>query len=50
MAVMACRGWKNKEIAEFLGFSQNTVKKYLSNVFDKLNISSRQELADILQH
>ena len=50
MAVMACRGWKNKEIANFLGFSQNTVKKYLSNVFDKLNISSRQELADILHH
>ena len=48
MAVLASRGWKNKEIAEYLGFSQNTVKKYLSNVFDKLNVGSRKELLDVL--
>lgn len=48
MAVLAGRGWKNKEIADYLGFSQNTVKKYLSNVFEKLRIDSRQELIDVL--
>ena len=48
MAVLASRGWKNKEIAEYLGFSQNTVKKYLSNVFDKLGVGSRKELLDVL--
>ena len=49
MAVLAGRGWKNREIANYLGFSENTVKKYLSNVFEKLNAENRQELTDILR-
>lgn len=49
MAVLAGRGWKNKEIADYLGFSENTVKKYLSNVFEKLHVENRQELTDVLR-
>lgn len=48
MAVLASRGWKNQEIAEYMGFSQNTIKKYLSNVFEKLNVKNRQALTDLL--
>ena len=48
MAVLASRGWKNKEIADYLGFSQNTVKKYLSNVFEKLHADNRRDLRRIL--
>jgi len=35
----------NHEIAEMLGITENTVKRHLSNVYGKLGISSRLELA-----
>jgi|SRR5215471_2696276 len=37
-------GFKNKEIANELGISENTVKNYLFRIFDKLGISNRVEL------
>ena len=36
-------GMNNKEIAERLFVSQRTVKAYLTNIFNKLNVASRSE-------
>lgn len=38
-------GHSNKEIGKKLSISEETVKRHLSNIFAKLNISSRLELA-----
>ena len=38
-------GYSNAEIAKHLSLSQNTVKHHLSNIFDKVGVSTRLELA-----
>lgn len=38
-------GYGNREIAARLAISQNTAKHHLSNIFDKLGVSNRLELA-----
>ncbi len=38
-------GKTNKENANALGLSDNTLKNYLSNIFSKLNLSRRAEAA-----
>jgi DNA-binding NarL/FixJ family response regulator len=38
-------GYTNKEIAGRFSLSEDTVKHHLSNIFDKLGVSSRLELA-----
>ena len=38
-------GYSNKEVAEDFKISEDTVKHHLSNIFDKLGVSSRLELA-----
>ena len=38
-------GCSNKEIAERFGISKQTVKHHVSNIFDKLGVSNRLELA-----
>jgi len=37
------RGLSNKEIANILGISEKTVKSHLTNIYSKLNVSSRLE-------
>jgi len=45
-------GYSNKEIAQKFTISEDTVKHHLTNIFDKLGVSSRLELATyaISQH
>lgn len=38
-------GYANKEIAQKFSLSEQTVKHHLSNIFDKLGVSNRLELA-----
>ena len=47
-ATMAIWGWSNRETAVFLGLSENTVKHYLRNVYQKLEVKSRRQLIDAL--
>jgi two-component system, NarL family, nitrate/nitrite response regulator NarL len=45
VAGLVARGLRNQEIAEELRVSVGTVKVHLNSIFQKLNISSRTELA-----
>jgi two-component system nitrate/nitrite response regulator NarL len=38
-------GCSNRDIAGQFGLSEETVKRHLSNIFDKLGVSTRLELA-----
>jgi DNA-binding CsgD family transcriptional regulator len=48
VAQLAARGLTTTEVGRVLGVSANTVKKHLRNVYDRLAISSRAELATML--
>ena len=39
------QGYKNKEIANQLGTTEQVIKNYLRNVYDKIGVSDRLELA-----
>jgi DNA-binding NarL/FixJ family response regulator len=41
-------GWSNKQIAEELHLSVRTIEHQLQSAYDKLGISRRDELADVL--
>ncbi len=43
--VLIAQGYKNKEIAEKMFITEQTVKNHLHNIFDKLGVSDRLELA-----
>jgi two-component system, NarL family, nitrate/nitrite response regulator NarL len=42
---LVAQGYRNKEIGETLFISEQTVKNHLHNIFDKLGVSDRLELA-----
>jgi len=48
VAELAAQGHKNRQIAERLSVSPNTVEVHLTNTYRKLAISSRAQLADVL--
>ena len=45
IVALIVQGFKNKEIATQLGTTEQVVKKYLRNVYDKIGVSDRLELA-----
>ncbi len=45
IVVLVAQGFKNKELAERMFISEQTVKNHLHNIFDKLGVSDRLELA-----
>lgn len=45
IVALVAQGYRNKEMAEKLFISEQTVKNHLHNIFDKLGVSDRLELA-----
>ncbi|MBI2956342.1 MAG: response regulator transcription factor [Acidobacteria bacterium] len=45
IVLLVAQGFRNKEIADRLSISEQTVKNHLHNIFDKLGVSDRLELA-----
>jgi DNA-binding NarL/FixJ family response regulator len=45
IVALVVQGHKNKEIAEQLGTTEQVIKNYLRNVYDKIGVSDRLELA-----
>ena len=45
IVALIVQGYKNKEIASLLGTTEQVVKNYLRNVYDKIGVSDRLELA-----
>lgn len=44
VVALVAEGYGNRQIAEELSLSENTIKKYMFRIFDKLGISNRVEL------
>jgi two-component system, NarL family, nitrate/nitrite response regulator NarL len=46
-SIIAClvQGWRNREIAQTLSISEQTVKNHLRAIYDKVGVSDRLELA-----
>lgn len=42
--MLASKGWTNREIADHLSMSVNTIKHYLSRIFQTLGVEKREEL------
>ncbi len=47
-SMLAARGWTNQEIAQHMGISPNTVKRYISTSLEKLHINRRQDLKQFM--
>lgn len=48
IALLICKGCSNREIAEEFVISETTVKKHVSNIFEKIGIEKREELRKLL--
>ena len=48
IAMLANRGWTNKEISEYLEITPRTVKQHLTCVFNKVNIENRKQLKNFM--
>jgi len=47
---LVANGLKNSEVAEALGTSQRVIKKFLREIYDKLGLWNRVELALWYEH
>jgi DNA-binding NarL/FixJ family response regulator len=45
-----CRGYRNKEIAQRLNITEQTVKSHCNRIYKKFNVSDRLQLALLLMH
>jgi DNA-binding NarL/FixJ family response regulator len=45
VATLVWEGMTNREVAKIIGTTEQVVKNYLRNIFDKLGVWSRLELA-----
>ena len=50
VATLACRGLSNREIADKLVVSKGTVKMHLHGAYERLDVRSRNGLANALAH
>ncbi len=50
VAALVAQGFKNKDIAERLFISEQTVKNHMHNIFEKLGVTDRLELALLAIH
>jgi DNA-binding NarL/FixJ family response regulator len=50
IVALIVQGFKNKEIATQLGTTEQVIKNYLRNVYDKIGVSDRLELALFTLH
>lgn len=48
ISLLVCQKYSNKEIADILYISETTVKKHISNIFEKTGINKREELIHYL--
>lgn len=48
IALLVCKGCSNREIAEEFIISETTVKKHISNIFEKTGIEKREDLRKLL--
>lgn len=49
VAALAAEGLRNKEIAQRLFISEETVKSHIRSIFNKTNIDRRSKLLDLLK-
>ena len=49
VAALAAEGLRNKEIAQRLFISEETVKSHIRSIFNKTNIDRRSKLGDLLK-
>lgn len=50
IAMLAAKGRTNKEIAEYMAISVNSVKAYLTTIYQKIGISNRAELKNYVNY
>lgn len=50
IVALVARGHRNRDIAAELGVSEGTIKVHLHNIYAKLGVSNRLELALLASH